>query len=124
MSPICRSCLGSEIIKNSILQALPEWSRQLRKNGFIGDFLAMISRNNIDDKLKNHIRNSWRWLSSETPYKLSELTINSLNSNVPDFTTLSNHANLLRSDHMMFWYHNNSNYKQTLRAVLLTDTGQ
>ena len=51
------------------------------------------------------------------------MRITSLEAKIPDFKTLSNHANLLRSDHIMFWYHNNPQYNQTLRAVLLTDTG-
>lgn len=95
----------------------------MRENGFIGDFLALISRNDIDDNLKKQIENSWKRLSNGTPFKLSELTIDTLKSEVPDSKTLANHANLLRSDHLMFWYHNNPIYNRTLRAVLLTDTG-
>jgi len=123
-SKVIRKKFNNSLIQTLIdLQAIPKWSKQIKTNGFVGDFLAMISRNNIDSKLAHYISNSWSMVSKQTPYKLSELSITSLGHKTPDFDTLSNHANLLRSDHIMFWYPNSTLYNDTLKAVLITDTG-
>ncbi|KAH8018382.1 hypothetical protein HPB51_003954 [Rhipicephalus microplus] len=37
--------------------------------------------------------------------------------------SLAKHINFLRSDHVMFWYHSHPVYRESLSAILLTDTG-
>ncbi|XP_054168156.1 uncharacterized protein LOC128965475 [Oppia nitens] len=115
--------LGSQDIPYDIFKALPKWSQHIKQTQFVGDFLALIHRNNLDNELSDSITKFWRSHAKQMPYKLSKMSINSLGNNIPDFKTLTNHANLLRSDHIMFWYHNNPLINTTLTAVLLTDTG-
>ncbi|XP_074596762.1 uncharacterized protein LOC141851862 [Brevipalpus obovatus] len=56
-------------------------------------------------------------------YKLATIEIPSLPSEMPNVETLSDHVNFLRGDHVMFWYHNSSIHKPTLKAIFFTDTG-
>lgn len=135
--------LGSQDIPNDIYQNLPEWGNSIRRQGFVGDFVAMISRKEIDSRLSNHLKAGWvraaasfSGLSQNAksdvssagtltwpPYKLSDVAAKTLPATMPTVEILGSHANLLRSDHVMFWYHNSSDFKQTLNAILLTDTG-
>lgn len=62
-------------------------------------------------------------VANQTQYKCKHLAATSLPTHMPSVEVLSAHANLLRSDHVMFWYHNSTEYIDTLQAVLLTDTG-
>lgn len=134
--------LGSQDIPNDIYQNVPEWGNSIRRQGFVGDFVAMISRKETDSRLANHLKAGWMRAAAsflgptlETssspgsstswpPYKLSDVAAKTLPASMPTVEILGSHANLLRSDHVMFWYHNSSDYKLTLNAILLTDTGK
>lgn len=119
------SLIPSPVIKtgNFLFQTIPDWSLRLKNNDFRGDFLAMISREGYDKDLAEKVATHWNRKVLSERYKLDSLSVPSLPASMPSLSVLSGHANFLRSDHVMFWYHNNTHYGETLKAILLTDTG-
>jgi len=88
-----------------------------------GDFLATYSRHAIDTSLVEIISQSWNLIAPKN-FRLSNIDSPLLSQSMPEENILSRHINFLRSDHTMFWYHNSRKYNSTLKAVLLTDTGE
>ena len=112
---------------------MPEFSKSIKQSHYKGDFLAMFARSKADQEIASLIKNQWtemdrKFSSNETnwkQYRLKPVTINTLdNTKVATQKELHQHINMLRSDHLHFWYHNDSTYDSTLSAVLLTDTGE
>ena len=55
-------------------------------------------------------------------YKLQHYRVE-LPASLPSSPELVEHIQFLRSDHARFWYSNETGYRLSLPAVLLTDTG-
>lgn len=122
-------------------QNVPEFSAAIKKSNYSGDFLAMFARSSIDQQIARLIEEKWRKFdqrhrlkpadsttsTSEQDWQkfhLKPVSIRSLGKGkVTSTEDLHKHINMLRSDHLHFWYHNHSSYAESLSAVLLTDTG-
>ncbi|XP_035214836.1 uncharacterized protein LOC118188511 [Stegodyphus dumicola] len=103
-------------------ESLPGLQYFVNNTGNRGNFLAMISRNEMDNHLSQKLMNAWQDLGDHQ-YKLFNLAVD-MGNNIPDPSTIQRHLNFLRSDHATFWYHNSSShFPESLNAVLLTDTG-
>ncbi|GFT34148.1 peptidase_M28 domain-containing protein [Nephila pilipes] len=103
-------------------ESLPGFQYFVNNTGNRGNFLAMISRNEMDNHLSRKLMDAWQDLGDHQ-YKLFNLAVD-MGNNIPDPSIIQKHLNFLRSDHATFWYHNSSNhFPDSLNAVLLTDTG-
>lgn len=103
-------------------QSLPGLEDFVNNTGNRGNFLAMISRNNVDSHLTKQLMDAWESLGDHQ-FKLYNLAVN-MGDHIPPAPVIKNHLNFLNSDHATFWYHNSSkSFPETLNAVLLTDTG-
>lgn len=103
-------------------QSLPGLQDFVNNTGNRGNFLAMISRNNVDSHLTKKLMDAWESLGDHQ-FKLYNLAVN-MGEQIPAAPVIKNHLNFLNSDHATFWYHNSSKFfPETLNAVLLTDTG-
>ncbi|XP_023229172.1 uncharacterized protein LOC111629485 isoform X1 [Centruroides sculpturatus] len=112
--------INSQEIPQDIRKVLPSLSRHIAIGGYRGNFLAMMSRWTMDAHLSSQLLKSWEQLD-QPQFKLFHMGIN-MGSRVPPMNILAKHLNFLRSDHVMFWYHNTSNGPSSLNAVLITDT--
>ncbi|XP_022251391.1 uncharacterized protein LOC106467485 isoform X2 [Limulus polyphemus] len=112
--------IGSQDLPEDFQTVLPSLTRYLQLGGSIGDFLAMFSRDGVDSTIAQRFQKAWERLSKDE-YRLINTAIR-LPARFPPASLLTSHLSFLRSDHVMFWYHNNTNFP-TLNAVLLTDTG-
>ncbi|XP_042896988.1 uncharacterized protein [Parasteatoda tepidariorum] len=103
-------------------ESLPGFKYFVNNTGNRGNFLAMISRNEMDNNLSDKLMNAWQDLG-DSKYKLFNLQVDMGNS-IPEPSVIEKHVNFLTSDHATFWYHNSSShFPESLNAVLLTDTG-
>ncbi|PRD30442.1 UNVERIFIED_CONTAM: hypothetical protein NCL1_26408 [Trichonephila clavipes] len=103
-------------------ESLPGFQYFVNNTGNRGNFLAMISRNEMDKHLSKKLMEAWQELGDHH-YKLFNLAVD-MGNTVPEPSIIQRHLNFLRSDHATFWYHNSSNhFPDSLNAVLLTDTG-
>lgn len=102
-------------------ESLPGLQYFVNNTGNRGNFLAMISRNDVDSHLSHKLMDAWQGLGDHQ-YKLFNLAVN-MGNEIPSPSTIERHLNFLRSDHATFWYHNSSHFPESLNAVLLTDTG-
>ncbi|GIY83190.1 peptidase_M28 domain-containing protein [Caerostris darwini] len=103
-------------------ESLPGFQYFVNNTGNRGNFLAMISRNEMDSHLSRKLMDAWQDLGDHQ-YKLFNLAVD-MGNTIPDPSVIQKHLNFLRSDHATFWYHNSSNhFPDSLNAVLLTDTG-
>lgn len=106
-----------------MFQSLPGFEYFVNNTGNRGNFLAMISRNEMDGHLSKKLMEAWQHLDHHQ-YKLFNLAVN-MGNTIPDPSIVQKHLNFLTSDHATFWYHNSStHFPDSLNAVLLTDTGQ
>lgn len=101
---------------------LPEIYDKVADNHHRGDFLSMIYRRNIDNKMAAKFQYHWDKSSMDSRYKLIGFPLG-LSADLPPMEVLSDHLNFLRSDHSRFWYMNDTSVPFTLNAVLMTDTG-
>ncbi|XP_054709088.1 uncharacterized protein LOC129218790 [Uloborus diversus] len=103
-------------------ESLPGLQYFVNNTGNRGNFLAMISRNEMDNHLSQKLMEAWQELGNHQ-YKLFNLAVE-MGDKVPPPSVIERHLNFLRSDHATFWYHNSSShFPESLNAVLLTDTG-
>ncbi|KAH9393794.1 hypothetical protein TYRP_021517 [Tyrophagus putrescentiae] len=129
---------GTQDIPNDIHLTVPGFSTAIKQSNYSGNFLAMFARTNIDQPISRLIEEKWSKHDSESAaqksttsevvdwkqYQLKPVSIKSLSKGkAASFQDLQKHVNMLRSDHLHFWYHNHSSYPNSLGAVLLTDTG-
>lgn len=91
----------------------------------------MFARTKADHRLVKLLTEAWNdhdklnRKSRTSDYRFKPVTIDSLSVNkVASYENLKQHVNMLRSDHLHFWYHNHTNHDNSLSAVLLTDTGK
>lgn len=86
----------------------------------------MFARTGADQVLSDQIQRSWKQVNgNSSAFRLNEIRIQTLSTKkATTKEDLYEHVNMLRSDHVSFWYHNHSAYEQTLNAVLLSDTGE
>ncbi|XP_017486672.1 PREDICTED: dual 3',5'-cyclic-AMP and -GMP phosphodiesterase 11A-like [Rhagoletis zephyria] len=130
---------GTQDIPNDIHLTVPGFSTAIKQSNYSGNFLAMFARTNIDQPISRLIEEKWSKHDSESAaqksttsevvdwkqYQLKPVSIKSLSKGkAASFQDLQKHVNMLRSDHLHFWYHNHSSYPNSLGAVLLTDTGK
>uniref|UniRef100_T1JSU4 Peptidase M28 domain-containing protein n=1 Tax=Tetranychus urticae TaxID=32264 RepID=T1JSU4_TETUR len=113
---------NSQDIPTDIERVIPFWGKDSPDN-LKGDFVASFTRKSIDSRLSSTLAKHWKERKGLTPFNLVPVDIATLPSEMPNVKILSDHVNFLRSDHVMFWYHNSSMHKPTLKAVFLTDTG-
>ncbi|CAN7991169.1 unnamed protein product [Ixodes hexagonus] len=110
----------SQDIPKDFQNASPEVAYTIAADGHRGNFLASMSRWQLDSRLTLAFARAWD--QQERPrYRLHSLSI-PLGAQAIT-ASLATHLNFLRSDHVMFWYHSHPSYKDSLSAILLTDTG-
>ncbi|XP_053210166.1 uncharacterized protein LOC128393957 [Panonychus citri] len=126
---------NSQDIPMDIEKVIPFWGKKDSPDNMRGDFIASFTRKSIDSRLSLTMAKHWRsrqqfeqQKSSSNGQPISQFNlvpveIATLPSEMPNVKVLSDHVNFLRSDHVMFWYHNSSLHKPTLRAIFITDTG-
>lgn len=128
---------GTQDIPNDIHQTVPGFSAAIKRSNYTGNFLAMFARTNIDQSISKLIEEKWSHHDLKSvdeasenskidwkQYQLKPVPISSLSKGkVASYEDLQRHVNMLRSDHLHFWFHNHSSYPSSLGAVLLTDTG-
>lgn len=57
-------------------------------------------------------------------YRLELMGLQELGAEMPNATILKNHFDFIRSDHIRFWYLNDTDNSPTMPAVLITDMGE
>ncbi|KAG8202120.1 hypothetical protein JTE90_010481 [Oedothorax gibbosus] len=113
---------NTQELPSDYTESLPGFEYFVNNTGNRGNFLAMISRNEMDTHLSKKLMNAWQDLPDHQ-MKLFNLAVN-MGQTLPDPSVVRKHLNFLTSDHATFWYHNSSShFPESLNAVLLTDTG-
>ncbi|XP_077500979.1 uncharacterized protein LOC144111498 [Amblyomma americanum] len=112
--------LYSQDIPEDFQHASPLVAQAIVADGFRGNFLASMSRWRMDERLARSFSRAWHQQSGPH-FGLHSLAIPL--GPQPLAANLAKHLNFLRSDHVMFWYHSHPVYKDSLSAILLTDTG-
>ncbi|UYV80132.1 hypothetical protein LAZ67_18001789 [Cordylochernes scorpioides] len=101
-------------------QALPSLESYITHEGRRGDFLAMISRNGVENRLATEFMRQWERTAADHHYKLFNMAVN-LEPKAQTLEDIEQYINFLRSDHYRFWFPD-VDTPQPLSAVLLTDT--
>lgn len=57
-------------------------------------------------------------------YRLELMGLQELGAEMPNATILKNHFDFIRSDHVRFWYLNDTDDSPSMPAVLITDMGE
>ncbi|KAI2797863.1 hypothetical protein BLOT_014714 [Blomia tropicalis] len=129
---------GTQDIPNDVHLNVPKFSESIKQSNYSGDFLSMFARTNVDIGLSTLIEHKWNEYDQLKEkvivadndqinwkrFRMKPMLIDSLSEDkVANNDNLQRHVNMLRSDHLHFWYHNHSTYEHSLEAVLLTDTG-
>lgn len=106
---------------------------EVAEDGFKGNFISLVYRQQPEKKLAGVIENHWNSLSNDEDYKTfvssspQKFKIRryeiGLGATLPTTHELTDHIHFLRSDHARFWYSNETDYQLSLRGVLFTDTG-
>ena len=102
----------------------PEVARVIEANGRRGDFMAVVARENQDQKVAQILNKHWQAIQGQRQaYKMIQFPVH-LNQSNPDLlkNQLANQLFFLRSDHSRFWITGYSDIP-VLPSVLLTDTG-
>ena len=98
---------------------MPQFSQFLMDNQYRGDFVAVWSRDEVDNELYSRLKQNWM---NPNRFKLSLLApplprygteLNNQMSNARKYSTF------FRSDHASFWYPTKKDV--SFNAVLLTD---
>lgn len=110
----------SQDIPKDIQDASPMVAQEIAEDGFRGNFLASMSRWQLDGPLALAFARAWR-SQGDPHFGLHSLAVQ-LGPQLLE-STLTDHPNFLRSDHVTFWYQNHPAYEHSLSAILLTDTG-
>lgn len=101
---------------------LPEVYEQIADNHHRGNFLSMIYRKEVDNRIASRFQYFWENSTADSIYQLTKFPLR-LSAKLPPMEVLADHLNFLRSDHTRFWYMNDTSLPFTLNAVLFTDTG-
>ena len=101
---------GSQRIPDDIAKACPKETQDIIDGGSKGDFTVTWMRKGFDDELMDRLTKEWKKTTGgKSKYKLRKFAA----TNIPE--------TFHRSDHSSFWFHNHTEYKQDLRAMLLID---
>ena len=114
-------------------QLAGEALNQTTREGFRGNFLSLISRDQPESELVKIVEKHWNALKQDRQFrentnvnprkfKLRKMPT-TLENEMPSFENLTNYVNFLRSDHARFWFINEFEYQLSLKSVLFTDTG-
>ncbi|CAG7784783.1 unnamed protein product [Allacma fusca] len=101
---------------------VPDVYDEVANEKYKGDFLSMIYRRDVDNRLAEKFHFHWGKSNHDQKFKLKPIPL-MLTADLPELEILADHLNFLRSDHARFWYMNDSAVPHTLNAVLMTDTG-
>ncbi|XP_075732863.1 uncharacterized protein LOC119176702 isoform X2 [Rhipicephalus microplus] len=110
----------SQDIPVDFQDASPMVVNAIMADSFRGNFLASMSRWRMDERLAMTFSRAWH-REHKSNFRLHSLAIPL--GPQPMAASLAKHINFLRSDHVMFWYHSHPVYRESLSAILLTDTG-
>ncbi|XP_037503967.1 uncharacterized protein LOC119378941 isoform X3 [Rhipicephalus sanguineus] len=110
----------SQDIPVDFQDASPMVVNAIMADSFRGNFLASMSRWRMDERLALAFNRAWG-REDKSHFRLHSLAIPL--GPQPMAASLAKHINFLRSDHVMFWYHSHPVYRESLSAILLTDTG-
>lgn len=113
---------GSQIFPTEWSLVLPDVYDKIADSRHRGDFLSMIYRRDVDQKMAGRFQYHWEKSTADSRFRLTSFPLG-LTSELPPMEVLADHLNFLRSDHSRFWYMNDSAVPFTLNAVLMTDTG-
>ncbi|RWS09053.1 uncharacterized protein B4U79_01234 [Dinothrombium tinctorium] len=113
--------VGSQVMPLEISMAVTNVSALLQLNGLRGDFLSIWARRTIDWELWYNFQRSWAQEEASTEHRLT--IIDPPIPRVPLFISNWRYRNFMRSDHAAFWNHKNPAFKDSLKAVLITDMG-
>lgn len=101
---------------------LPEANESIAKHNFRGDFAAVLYRKEVDSHLALVLDRFYRELG-HNEYRIELMGLKELGAQLPNVKTLRHHFDFIRSDHVRFWYLNDTSYEKTIPAVLITDMG-
>lgn len=96
---------GSQNFPRDWSLLLPSVYDQVADNGYKGDFLSMIYREQVDHRLADKFALHWSKSKHPPKFKLTPFPLG-LGKELPEMETLADHLNFLRSDHSRFWYMN------------------
>ncbi|KAF2362854.1 Peptidase M28 [Trinorchestia longiramus] len=116
---------GSQDLPEGWHDYLPRFVQRLQTNDRKGDFISLIYRNGVDSFLANRFSSYYSRLE-KPEYRLEALAIDGLGPQLPPGASLKKHFDVLRSDHVRFWYprgERETGLNETIPAVLITDTG-
>ncbi|CAL4144106.1 unnamed protein product, partial [Meganyctiphanes norvegica] len=101
---------------------LPDTVKSLEAHNYTGDFAAIIYRKQVDSRLAEVFRKYYSGLGDDE-YRLELMGLEELGREMPAGLVLKNHFDFIRSDHVRFWWLNDTAYNESMPAVLLTDMG-
>ncbi|XP_063885266.1 LOW QUALITY PROTEIN: uncharacterized protein LOC135113698 [Scylla paramamosain] len=111
----------SQEFPDSWQNLLPDATLSVSSRNYTGDFAAIIFRSEVDSHLAERLERHYRTRGDQ--YRLELLKITRLGKTLPHVDYIYYHLNFLRSDHLRFWYLNDSAVPFTIPAVLVTDMG-
>ncbi|XP_066943165.1 uncharacterized protein [Macrobrachium rosenbergii] len=101
---------------------LPGVNESMARHNYTGDFTAVLYRTGVDTHLAKALNRYYRGLG-HNKYRLELMGLEELGSSVPNISVLREHFDFIRSDHVRFWYLNDTSYEKSIPAVLVTDMG-
>ncbi|XP_068230907.1 uncharacterized protein [Palaemon carinicauda] len=101
---------------------LPSVNESMVEHNYTGDFTAILYRKEVDSHLAMTLNRFYHGLG-HPKYRMELMGLEELGAKVPNISVLRNHFDFIRSDHVRFWYPNDTSYEKTIPAVLVTDMG-
>ncbi|RWS27783.1 uncharacterized protein B4U80_08033 [Leptotrombidium deliense] len=111
----------SQTVPFDVGTAIPDAMAYLKEGNYKGDFLSVWSRRVIDWDLWYPFQKAWMKEDEFSEHKL--VIIDPPIPRAPVLLSNWRYRSFLRGDHAAFWSHKHFAFKDSLRAVLLTDTG-
>ncbi|XP_063610443.1 uncharacterized protein LOC134784332 [Penaeus indicus] len=113
---------GSQDFPPTWAAYLPDNARSIESHNYTGDFAGILYRSQVDGRLAYTLSRYYNDLGHDH-YRLEMMGLQELGAEMPNATILKNHFDFIRSDHVRFWYLNDTNDSPSMPAVLITDMG-
>ncbi|XP_037778717.1 uncharacterized protein LOC119575271 [Penaeus monodon] len=113
---------GSQDFPPTWAAYLPDNARSIESHNYTGDFAGILYRSQVDGRLAYTLSRYYNDLGHDQ-YRLELMGLQELGAEMPNATILKNHFDFIRSDHVRFWYLNDTDDSPSMPAVLITDMG-